>query len=238
MPVLKHRMTARLATVAALVGTGVLALALPAAAHVTVSTDDAHRGAADALITVRVPNEEDKATTTKVVVTLPTATPIASVSPVPLAGWTVSTTPVTFAKPITTDDGTLTTGVGTVTWTATGAGIPVGQAGAFQLLVGPLPDAPSVAFLTRQTYSDGTVVQWVEPTLSGHTEPEHPAPVLVLSAGGASSAGASTTPTVAATSTAKARDGSARTLAIVGIVVGVAGLLVGAAGFRRARSTT
>ena len=237
MHVLKNRTPARLATVAALVGTGVLALAVPAAAHVTVSTDDARRGAADALITVRVSNEEDQATTTKVVVTLPAATPIASVSPVPLAGWTVSTTPVTFAKPITTDDGTLTTGVGTVTWTATGGGIPVGQAGAFQLLVGPLPDAPSVAFLTRQTYSDGKVVQWVEPTLPGQAEPEHPAPVLTLAAGGAPSTPASTTPTVAATSTAKAKDSSARTLGIVGIVVGVAGLLVGAAALLRGRST-
>ena len=232
-----NRTTARLATVAALVGFGVLVLALPVAAHVTVSADDARRGAADALVTLRVPNEEDKATTTKVVVTLPTATPIASVSPVPLAGWSISTTPVTFAKPITTDDGTLTTGVGTVTWTATGGGIPVGQAGLFQLLVGPLPDAPSVAFLTRQTYSDGQVVQWIEPTLSGQAEPEHPAPVLTLTAGGASGAPASTTPTVAATSTAKAKDSWARGLAFGAIGLSIM-LLLGQYGAAFARRRT
>lgn len=235
-----NRTTARLTTVAALAGAGVLALALPAAAHVTVSADDPHRGAGDALITLRVPDEEDNATTTKVVVTLPTATPIASVDPVPLPGWTITTAPVTFAKPITTDDGTITTGVGSVTWTATGAGIPVGQAGAFQLLVGPLPDAPSVAFLTRQTYSDGRVVQWIQPTLSGRAEPEHPAPVLTLSPADSPSGTTPTAPTAspgAATTTAKAKDSSARTLGIVGIVVGFAGLLAGAAGFLRGRST-
>lgn len=227
---------ARLALIGALTAAVVLAVALPAAAHVTVSADDATRKASDAVVTFRVPNEKDDAATTKVTVTLPTKDPIASVSPVPLPGWTVATTSVTFAKPITTDDGTITTGVGTVTWTATGAGIPVGQAGLFQLLVGPLPDAATVAFPTRQTYSDGSVVAWVEPTLPGQPQPDHPAPLLELTNASGASAVPATSPSGSASSTRGGKDSSARALAIAGIALGA--LAIGSAGVaarRRAR---
>lgn len=226
---------ARLALVGAVTGTAVLALALPASAHVTVNADDARRGAADAVLTFRVPNEKDNAATTKVVVTLPTRDPIASVSPVPLPGWSVASTSVTFAKPITTDDGTITTGVGTVTWTATGAGIPVGQAGLFQLLVGPLPDTATVAFPTKQTYSDGSVVSWVEPTLPGQPEPDHPAPVLQLTTASAPAATSSAAPSVSASSKTTGKDSSARALGIAGIALGA--LAIASAGLLARRRT-
>jgi Domain of unkown function (DUF1775) len=35
-------------------------------------------------------------------------------------------------------------------------------------------------FKALQTYSDGDVVQWIEPTVKGGAEPEHPPPVLKL----------------------------------------------------------
>jgi Domain of unkown function (DUF1775) len=35
-------------------------------------------------------------------------------------------------------------------------------------------------FKALQTYSDGDVVQKIEPTMKGGAEPEHPAPVLKL----------------------------------------------------------
>jgi hypothetical protein len=35
-------------------------------------------------------------------------------------------------------------------------------------------------FKASQTYSDGEVVQWIEPTVKGGAEPAHPAPVLTL----------------------------------------------------------
>jgi hypothetical protein len=55
------------------------------------------------------------------------------------------------------------------------------QFGAFTVLVGTLPAKPSkVVFKILQTYSDGTVVSWIEPVVKGAPDPEHPAPVLRL----------------------------------------------------------
>jgi uncharacterized protein len=46
---------------------------------------------------------------------------------------------------------------------------------------GPLPkNVGQLEFKALQTYSDGEVVQWIEPTVKGGDEPEHPAPVLKL----------------------------------------------------------
>jgi hypothetical protein len=46
---------------------------------------------------------------------------------------------------------------------------------------GPLPkNVNQLEFKASQTYSDGEVVQWIEPTVKGGAEPEHPAPVLKL----------------------------------------------------------
>jgi uncharacterized protein YcnI len=229
----------RTGTVLALSSVTVLLLALPAAAHVTVSSDDNTRGTDDAVLTFRVPNEQDKATVTKLQVTFPTDDPIASVSAIAKTGWTVASTPVTFPKPIVTDDGTITTGTGSITWSTSAAtGIPVGQADLFQALVGPLPDAPQVSFRAVQTYSDGTVVSWIEPTIAGQPDPDHPAPILKLTAAGATPSDTSTastpTPVTAAISGTNTSDTGARTLGIVGIVVGAIGVATG--GFAVSRS--
>ncbi|HVN11140.1 MAG TPA: YcnI family protein [Kineosporiaceae bacterium] len=231
----------------------VLLVALPASAHVTVSADDATRGAADAILTFRVPNEEDTAVTTKIDIKFPAKNPIASVKPAPKQGWTVATKTVTFNPPIKTDDGTITQGVGEVTYTATSTanGIPPGDFDSFQILVGPLPDAASVAFPTVQTYSDGKTAAWVQPVTDPGNPPDAPAPLLTLAAGGDAQASASpssaatpaaTAGTAAPAATpdlsgyATASDAStARTLGILGIVVGVVGLAVGGIALARSR---
>jgi hypothetical protein len=49
------------------------------------------------------------------------------------------------------------------------------------LSLGPVPDGTEeVEFTALQTYDDGDVVRWVEPTPEGGEEPEHPAPVLLI----------------------------------------------------------
>jgi hypothetical protein len=53
----------RAAVVSAVAGLIVLVLAAPAGAHVTVSVDDTTQGADDAILTFRVPNEQDAAVT-------------------------------------------------------------------------------------------------------------------------------------------------------------------------------
>ena len=48
--------------------------------------------------------------------------------------------------------------------------------------MGPFPKgAGSLSLPATQTYSDGTVVKWDQPTPAGGKEPEHPAPTLKLS---------------------------------------------------------
>jgi uncharacterized protein YcnI len=231
-----------------------LGLAIPASAHVTVVSDDATKAADDATLTFRVPNERDDAVTTRLDVKFPTKNPIASVKPEPKTGWTVTMKTVTFNPPIKTDDGNITSGVGEVVYTATSKafGIPVNQADAFHILVGPLPDTDSVAFPTVQTYSNGKVVSWVEPVTDPANPPENPAPVLTLVAATASDTTPSPTastpgssPSVATTPSSDlsayattSQSDTARNLGIVGIVLGALGLLAGAFGITRGRRGT
>jgi uncharacterized protein YcnI len=228
-----------------------LGLAVPASAHVTVAADDATKAADDATVTFRVPNERDDAVTTKVDIHFPTKNPIASVKPEPKPGWTVTMKTVKFNPPIKTDDGTITSGVGEVVYTATSkaTGIPVNQADSFQILVGPLPDTDSVAFPTLQTYSNGQVVSWIEPVTDPANPPENPAPVLTLAAPADSDASpspaASTSPSTAATPAADlsafattSEVDTARNLGIAGIIIGALGLLAGAFAISRVRRRT
>ena len=69
----------------------------------------------------------------------------------------------------------------TITWTATDAGLAPGQFDLFTISAGPLPTNTSkLTFKAIQTYSDGTTVNWIQATVKGAPEPEHPAPVLTL----------------------------------------------------------
>ncbi len=151
-----------------------------AVAHVSVSPGSAPRGGF-AVLSFNVPNEEPNANTVKLEVFLPTRFPIASVSTQPMTGWTVAVEKTKLAKPITTDDGQVTEAVSAITWTATEGGLKPGEFDLFTISAGPLPTRTSrLVFKAIQTYSDGTVVSWIEPTVKGAPEPEHPAPVLTL----------------------------------------------------------
>jgi len=226
----------RAGAVTALTATAVLAAAGIASAHVTVHPDSYAKGATDGLLTFRVPNEEDSASTTKVQVYLPTDHPVLGVLVTPQDGWTAKVTTTKLKTPVKTDDGTITDAVSEITWT--GGKIGAGQFEDFNVAFGQLPDdTDQLAFKTLQTYSDGKVVRWIEETEPGADEPESPAPVLKLTAkvasdeSGAPTASASTTKTTVASS--KSSDSTARGLGIAGLVVGVLGLA--AAGLAVAR---
>jgi uncharacterized protein YcnI len=167
-----------LLTAAALVA--LLALAGPAAAHVTISAPGAVRGGSDQEITFRVPVEKDVATV-GVTIALPTDTPIASVLVSPLAGWTHTEKTSKLAKPIETDDGEITSAVTQISWRTSGPGLAPGEFGAFTIIAGLLPDAPSITFKALQYYRDGSVTRWIEVAAPGSSaSPENPAPVLTL----------------------------------------------------------
>jgi periplasmic copper chaperone A len=173
----------RLAPLIAAALAALLALAGPAWAHVTITAPGATRGGSDQEITFRVPVEKN-ARTVGLTIELPTDTPIASVLVAPMPGWTHTEKTSKLAKPIVTDDGDITSAVSQITWNAApGSGLAPGEFGAFTIIAGQLPDAPSLTFKALQTYSDGSVVRWIQVAAPGSTsEPEDPAPVLQLSA--------------------------------------------------------
>jgi uncharacterized protein YcnI len=162
--------------VAAIVGVGSTA----AGAHVSVVPDTAKKGS-EQILSFSVPNEEQAANTVKLEIILPTKSPIASVATQPLPGWAVVTKTSKLAKPIQTDDGEVTQAVTDISWTATDGGLKPGEFQLFTISAGPLPtNTNRLVFKAIQTYSDGTTVNWIQATVKGAPEPDHPAPTLTL----------------------------------------------------------
>jgi uncharacterized protein YcnI len=143
------------------------------------------------LFSLAVPTEKENAETTKVELTPPTGFGIDSF--VPAAGWK--------REEQTTGTGENTT-VQKVTWT--GGKVPTEEDALFQFLASP-GASKTYTFKVRQTYSDGTVVDWAGPESS-----DTPAPTVEAK----SSLGGG---------------GSSNTLAIVALVVGVLALVVAVA---------
>ncbi len=197
-----------------------------ASAHVTASSPDARQGSY-AVITLLVPNESAKATTTGLTVTLPTHvagdTSLSSVRTSPMPGWTATVT-----KDPTTSAPTA------VTWTAAqGTSIGDNQFGQFQLSVGTLPNSGTLSLPAMQTYSDGSVVKWEEPAKPDGSEAEHPVPTVQLAAAGAPRAVSATV--AARPAAASTTDGTARWLGGVGLVLGALGLALGGGAALRGR---
>ncbi|MFE0464545.1 DUF1775 domain-containing protein, partial [Kitasatospora sp. NPDC058965] len=171
--------TSKLAAATALAGAAVLATALPAAAHVTVQPSSVAANATDQTFAFRVPNEQDNANTTKVEIDFPTDHPIPSALVAAVPGWTDQIQTTKLATPIHTDDGDITDVVSQIVWT--GGQITPGHYQDFTVDFGALPDgADQVVFKALQTYSDGSIVRWIDQTKPGQPAPEHPAPVLTL----------------------------------------------------------
>ncbi len=230
--------------------TGVIALALPASAHVTVQPKSATAGGYTTLA-FQVPTERDDASTTKLEIQFPADAPIASVSIEPHPGWTYEVSKAKLAQPIKTDDGSISEAVSQITWTASSADTAIrpGEFARFNISAGPLPDkARTLTFKVLQTYSNGEIVRWIDVAQPGQDEPEHPAPVLTLTPAGSDSAAshdASTGASPAAIGTATSNntdnsDGTARGLGIAGLVVGLIGIGTGAVALLggRRRNTT
>jgi uncharacterized protein YcnI len=177
-------------SVLALGATGALALVLAAvaSAHARVSPAVVQKGAAE-VFTLSVPTEEQGATTTKIELTVPSDFPIDSVEPPP-PGWSMN------VKATGSGEEAVIQGV---TWS--GGHVPTGQASMFRFAA-QANDSGKITFSVRQTYSDGTVVDW-----NGAESSDTPAPTIeaVDSLGGG---------------------GGSSTLAIVALVLGGAALVV------------
>jgi uncharacterized protein YcnI len=157
-----------------LIAAAVAALAAPAAAsaHVTVHPNALPSGGFT-VITVRVPNERDKAGTKRVDMQLPHGFIFVSYQPVP--GWKTTLVNRKLAKPVTVFGEKHTTEVGRVIWT--GGRIAPGQYMDFPLSVAvPTAKAGStLTFKALQTYSNGEIVRWI-----GSPSADSPAPQVLV----------------------------------------------------------
>lgn len=196
-----------------------------ASAHVTVSSPDAKAGGFGKVV-FRVPTESDTASTTRLRITLPEDTPFAFVSAQPKPGWALDVAKAKLDEPITSHGTTLSEAVRTVTWSTKGDGIAPGEFDEFALSLGQFPDVESLSFSAEQSYDDGDVVAWNEPTPEDGKEPEHPAPTLEL--GFAEDDAGTTAPA------RKSDDGLARIMSGVAVAAALLALVLALQNRRRA----
>jgi uncharacterized protein YcnI len=146
----------------ALLVLGVLAAALAApataSAHARVSPPVSIKGLLQ-LYSLAVPTEKDNATTTKIVMKVPSGFSIDSFAPSP--GWHRN------VQQTGSGDSAVVT---SVTWT--GGHVPTGEDSLFQFLAQPASSG-SYKFTVTQTYSDGSIVNW-----SGSESAASPAPTI------------------------------------------------------------
>jgi uncharacterized protein YcnI len=179
----------RLGVLLAVTG-GALVLAGSALAHAELSPPVALAKHGQ-LFTLAVPTEKEDATTTKIELTPPSGFGIDSFVPTP--GWT---------RNVKSTGSGEETQIQQVTWS--GGSVPTEEDAVFQFLASP-DSSKTYAFKVRQTYSDGTVVDWAGPESS-----DTPAPVIEAK----SSFGG----------------GGSDTLAIIALALGAVALLVAVLG--------
>jgi uncharacterized protein YcnI len=224
---------------------GVLVMATPAAAHVTVNPGDATQGER-ARVDFRVPNESDTETTVEVEVHFPEDPPISSVSVGKVPGWRAEITYRELAEPVEGGHGEqITEAVESIRWTAEDpeAEVGPGEFGEFPVGLGPLPHVDQLFFPTLQTYSDGEIVRWIEEPQAG-SEPEFPAPSLALAAApesppdanGNGSAGGEGEAEGGGQDSAAEDSGAGTWLGLAGLAAGLAGLALGGIAFARTRT--
>ena len=166
-----------------------LAFASSAWAHAEISPPVAKAKTTE-LFTLAVPTEKEGLTTTRVELTPPSGFGIDSF--VPASGW---------KRDVESTGSGENTQIQRVAWT--GGKVPTEEDAIFQFLASP-DASKTYTFKVRQTYSDGSVVDW-----SGPESSDTPAPVIEAK----SSLGG----------------GGSSTLAIVALVVGVVGVLLAGA---------
>ncbi len=226
------------------------ALIAPASAqaHISLHPNTIPAGAF-ATLDVRVPGEQEGAYVTRVDVLFPTGFTGVDYENVP--GWSARVIEAKLPTPIKEDGETINTEVSQIVWTWTG---PLGKVDNGQFINFPLSlaipeDAAGKAleFRTVQSYSNGAVIHWIEPSLTA----EHPSPRINVTAKGGlieevagheagpeAGQAATSSSSAPSTTTVKSSSGASKGLAITALILGALGLLAGLAALATARRRT
>jgi periplasmic copper chaperone A len=235
--------------IALLVGAGVLVVPASAAAHISLHPNTVPAGAF-ATLDVRVPGEQEGAYIKQVNMQFPSGFIGVDYENVP--GWSAKVIEAKLAKPIEEDGEKIDSQVSQLVWTWTG---PLGKVDNGQFIDFPLSVAiPSDAagkaleFRTVQTYSNGQVVHWIDPSLTA----EHPAPRINITAKGGvvedvagdeagpaagQTAGVQVAAKTAPATATPASGGASKGLGIAALIVGALGLIAGLAALASSRRT-
>ena len=239
----KNRRIARVGVPLAVVAGLLIGGAGIASAHVTAHSPDQLVQGGDAEIVFRSPNEQDTASMTKLEVDFSTTSPIGDADIKPIPGWNYQVTMTNLSPPVKMADDSIDSAVKSIVWTAQpGYGIKPGEFQEFDISVEGLPtnttemDMPAV-----QTYDNGVVINWNQPTPASGQEPDHPLPHLALLT--AAQASAAANPASAATvnmagmttAAASGTDGTARWLGGIGLLLGALALGFGLGAYTRSR---
>jgi len=216
---------------------GALIAPASAQAHISLHPNTIPAGAF-VTVDVRVPGEQEGAYVTKVDVLFPPGFTGVDYENVP--GWSTNVIETKLATPIKEGGETINDDVSQIVWTWTG---PLGKVNNNQFINFPLSLAipgntagQALEFKTVQTYSNGQVVHWIDPSLTA----EHPSPRVNVTAkggviediagdeagptAGQTGSGQSSAPSTAATTSSS---GASKGLGITALILGALGLLVG-----------
>jgi uncharacterized protein YcnI len=218
-----------------------------AGAHISLHPNTVPAGAF-ATLDVRVPGEQEGAYVKKVDVLFPEG--FVGVDYENVAGWSTKVIESKLATPIEEDGEKIDTEVSQIVWTWTG---PLGKVENGQFIDFPLslaiPDddtGKALEFRTVQTYSNGQVIHWIDPSLQA----EHPSPRINVTAKGgviedlagdeAGPAAGQTSASQSAPASAPAAvetsgDSASKGLGILAVVLGALGLIAGLAALVAAR---
>ena len=217
-----------------------------AGAHISLHPNTIPAGAF-ATLDVRVPGEQEGAYVTKVDVLFPAGFTGVDYENVP--GWSTRIIEEKLATPIKEDGETIDTEVSQIVWTWTG---PLGKVQNGQFINFPLSlaipsdaEGKALEFRTVQSYSNGQVVHWIDPSLTA----EHPSPRINVTAKGgviqdvagheagpeAGQSGA-VAATAAAPAAASSSGGASKGLGIAALAAGVLALILALAALATARS--
>jgi periplasmic copper chaperone A len=235
---------------ALLLAAGALLIPAAAQAHISLHPNTIPAGAF-ATLDVRVPGEAAGAYIKKVDVLFPHGFIGVDYENVP--GWSVKVIESRLATPVKEDGETIDTEVSQIVWTWAG---PLGKVNNGQFINFPLSlaipqDAAGKAleFRTVQSYSNGEVVHWIEPSLDG----DHPSPRVNITAkggviqdvagdeAGPQAGQTAASPSLPASTSAGVKSnssGASKGLALAALILGALGLLAGLGALAASRRRT